>query len=30
MKVKLNKEDVVAIVLSSIWVAVIGIMIFVR
>lgn len=30
MKVKLNKEDVVAIVVSSIWVAVIGIMIFVR
>ena len=30
MKVKLNKEDVVAIVVSFIWVAVIGIMIFVR
>lgn len=30
MKVKLNKEDVVAIVVSSIWVAVIGIMIFAR
>ena len=30
MKVKFNKEDVVAIVVSSIWVAVIGIMIFAR
>ena len=30
MKMKLNKEDVVAIVVCSIWVAVIGIMIFVR
>lgn len=30
MKVKLNKEDVVAIVVSSIWVAVIGIMILAR
>lgn len=30
MKIKLNKEDVVAIVVSSIWVAVIGIMIFAR
>lgn len=30
MKIRLNKEDVVAIVVSSIWVAVIGIMIFVR
>lgn len=30
MKVKLNKEDMVAIVVGSIWVAVIGIMIFVR
>ena len=30
MKIRLNKEDVVAIVVSSIWVAVICIMIFIR
>jgi hypothetical protein len=30
MKVKLNKEDVAVAIVISIWVAVIGIMIFVR